>query len=150
MFKSFFGMISDGFKSIKNKIRKSKVYKFIKKALKTVGSICVVVTAFNVGNIHEAVSHMNDAPTTIMDTLRWGFVLCSDWIKSVKAKNFTWDVKQIFMPFVGAVIYCGTKLINWILKLVKWVKSHKIVNTNTPKKKPVKATVNVVDPFATI
>ena len=78
MFKSFFGMISDGFKSIKNKIRKSKVYKFIKKALKTVGSICVVVTAFNAGNIHEAVSHMNDAPTTIMDTLRWGFVLCSD------------------------------------------------------------------------
>ena len=54
------------------------------------------------------------------------------------------------MPFVGAVIYCGTKLINWILKLVKWVKSHKIVNTNTPKKKPVKVTVNVVDPFATI
>ena len=111
--------------------------------------ICIVITAFNAGNIHEAVSHMNDAPTTIGDTIRWGIVLCSDWIKNVKAKNFTWDVKQIFMPFVGAVIYCGAKIIKRIYRIMKWIKSHKIVNTAVKATKPA-PTMTVADPFGTM
>ena len=146
MFKRFFNMISDKFKNIRKNIRKSKIYKFAKKAIKFAGSACIVITAFNAGNIHEAVSHMNDAPTTIGDTIRWGIVLCSDWIKTVKAKNFTWDVKQIFMPFVGAVIYCGAKIIKRIYRIMKWIKSHKIVNTAVKATKPA-PTMTVADPF---
>lgn len=146
MFKRFFNMISDKFKNIRKNIRKSKIYKFAKKAIKFAGSACIVITAFNAGNIHEAVSHMNDAPTTIGDTIRWGIVLCSDWIKNVKAKNFTWDVKQIFMPFVGAVIYCGAKIIKRIYRIMKWIKSHKIVNTAVKVTKPA-PTMTVADPF---
>ena len=146
MFKRFFNMISDKFKNIRKNIRKSKIYKFAKKAIKFAGSACIVITAFNAGNIHEAVSHMNDAPTTIGDTIRWGIVLCSDWIKNVKAKNFTWDVKQIFMPFVGAVMYCGAKIIKRIYRIMKWIKSHKIVNTAVKATKPA-PTMTVADPF---
>lgn len=146
MFKRFFNMISDKFKNIRKNIRKSKIYKFAKKAIKFAGSACIVITAFNAGNIHEAVSHMNDAPTTIGDTIRWGIFLCSDWIKNVKAKNFTWDVKQIFMPFVGAVIYCGAKIIKRIYRIMKWIKSHKIVNTAVKATKPA-PTMTVADPF---
>ena len=146
MFKRFFNMISDKFKNIRKNIRKSKIYKFAKKAIKFAGSACIVITAFNAGNIHEAISHMNDAPTTIGDTIRWGIVLCSDWIKNVKAKNFTWDVKQIFMPFVGAVIYCGAKIIKRIYRIMKWIKSHKIVNTAVKATKPA-PTMTVADPF---
>ena len=146
MFKRFFNMVSDKFKNIRKNIRKSKIYKFAKKAIKFAGSACIVITAFNAGNIHEAVSHMNDAPTTIGDTIRWGIVLCSDWIKNVKAKNFTWDVKQIFMPFVGAVIYCGAKIIKRIYRIMKWIKSHKIVNTAVKATKPA-PTMTVADPF---
>ena len=149
MFKRFFNMISDKFKNIRKNIRKSKIYKFAKKAIKFAGSACIVITAFNAGNIHEAVSHMNDAPTTIGDTIRWGIVLCSDWIKNVKAKNFTWDVKQIFMPFVGAVIYCGAKIIKRIYRIMKWIKSHKIVNTAVKATKPT-PTMTVADPFGTM
>ena len=149
MFKRFFNMISDKFKNIRKNIRKSKIYKFAKKAIKFAGSACIVITAFNAGNIHEAVSHMNDAPTTIGDTIRWGIVLCSDWIKNVKAKNFTWDVKQIFMPFVGAVIYCGAKIIKRIYRIMKWIKSHKIVNTAVKATKP-DPTMTVADPFGTM
>lgn len=149
MFKRFFNMISDKFKNIRKNIRKSKIYKFAKKAIKFAGSACIVITAFNAGNIHEAVSHMNDAPTTIGDTIRWGIVLCSDWIKNVKAKNFTWDVKQIFMPFAGAVIYCGAKIIKRIYRIMKWIKSHKIVNTAVKATKPA-PTMTVADPFGTM
>ena len=149
MFKRFFNMISDKFKNIRKNIRKSKIYKFAKKAIKFAGSACIVITAFNAGNIHEAVSHMNDAPTTIGDTIRWGIVLCSDWIKNVKAKNFTWDVKQIFMPFVGAVIYCGAKIIKRIYRIMKWIKSHKIVNTAVKATKQA-PTMTVADPFGTM
>ena len=149
MFKRFFNMISDKFKNIRKNIRKSKIYKFAKKAIKFAGSACIVITAFNAGNIHEAVSHMNDAPTTIGDTIRWGIVLCSDWIKNVKAKNFTWDVKQIFMPFVGAVMYCGAKIIKRIYRIMKWIKSHKIVNTAVKATKPA-PTMTVADPFGTM
>lgn len=149
MFKRFFNMISDKFKNIRKNIRKSKIYKFAKKAIKFAGSACIVITAFNAGNIHEAVSHMNDAPTTIGDTIRWGIVLCSDWIKNVKAKNFTWDVKQIFIPFVGAVIYCGAKIIKRIYRIMKWIKSHKIVNTAVKATKPA-PTMTVADPFGTM
>ena len=151
MFKRFFNMISDKFKNIRKNIRKSKIYKFAKKAIKFAGSACIVITAFNAGNIHEAVSHMNDAPTTIGDTIRWGIVLCSDWIKNVKAKNFTWDVKEIFLPFVGALIYCGSKIMNAIVKIISWIKNHKVINTKTKtntKESYKVSSIEVVDPFA--
>ena len=47
MFKKFFGFISNKIKGFVNKIRKSKTFKFAKKAVKTVGSACVIITAFN-------------------------------------------------------------------------------------------------------
>ena len=126
-------------------------FKFAKKAIKTVGSACVIITAFNFGNITEALHHMSDAPTTIGDTTRWFIILCKDWISSVKAKNFTWDVKEIFLPFVGAVVYYGSKILNTIVKVISWIKNHKVINTkiktNTKESYKV-SSIEVVDPFA--
>ena len=153
MFKKFFGFISDMTKSLINKIRKSKTFKVAKKVVKTVGSACVIITAFNFGNITEAMHHMADAPTTIGDAARWFIILCKDWISSVKAKNFTWDVKEIFLPFVGAVVYCGSKILNAIVKIISWIKNHKVINTkiktNTKESYKV-SSIEVVDPFATM
>ena len=151
MFKKFFGFISDMTKNLINKIRKSKTFKVTKKVVKTVGSACVIITAFNFGNITEAMHHMADAPTTIGDAARWFIILCKDWISSVKAKNFTWDVKEIFLPFVGAVVYCGSKILNAIVKIISWIKNHKVINTknktNTKESYKV-SSIEVVDPFA--
>ena len=151
MFKKFFGFISDMTKNLINKIRKSKTFKVAKKVVKTVGSACVIITAFNFGNITEAMHHMADAPTTIGDAARWFIILCKDWISSVKAKNFTWDVKEIFLPFVGAVVYCGSKILNAIAKIISWIKNHKVINTkiktNTKESYKV-SSIEVVDPFA--
>ena len=151
MFKKFFGFISDMTKNLINKIRKSKTFKVTKKVVKTVGSACVIITAFNFGNITEALHHMSDAPTTIGDAARWFIILCKDWISSVKAKNFTWDVKEIFLPFVGAVVYCGSKILNAIVKIISWIKNHKVINTkiktNTKESYKV-SSIEVVDPFA--
>ena len=151
MFKKFFGFISDMTKNLINKIRKSKTFKVTKKVVKTVGSACVIITAFNFGNITEALHHMADAPTTIGDAARWFIILCKDWISSVKAKNFTWDVKEIFLPFVGAVVYCGSKILNAIVKIISWIKNHKVINTknktNTKESYKV-SSIEVVDPFA--
>lgn len=151
MFKKFFGFISDMTKNLINKIRKSKTFKVAKKVVKTVGSACVIITAFNFGNITEALHHMADAPTTIGDAARWFIILCKDWISSVKAKNFTWDVKEIFLPFVGAVVYCGSKILNAIAKIISWIKNHKVINTkiktNTKESYKV-SSIEVVDPFA--
>ena len=151
MFKKFFGFISDMTKNLINKIRKSKTFKVTKKVVKTVGSACVIITAFNFGNITEALHHTADAPTTIGDAARWFIILCKDWISSVKAKNFTWDVKEIFLPFVGAVVYCGSKILNAIVKIISWIKNHKVINTkiktNTKESYKV-SSIEVVDPFA--
>ena len=151
MFKKFFGFISDMTKNLINKIRKSKTFKVTKKVVKTVGSACVIITAFNFGNITEALHHTADAPTTIGDAARWFIILCKDWISSVKAKNFTWDVKEIFLPFVGAVVYCGSKILNAIAKIISWIKNHKVINTkiktNTKESYKV-SSIEVVDPFA--
>ena len=151
MFKKFFGFISDMTKNLINKIRKSKTFKVAKKVVKTVGSACVIITAFNFGNITEAMHHMADAPTTIGDAARWFIILCKDWISSVKAKNFTWDVKEIFLPFIGAVVYCGSKILNAIVKIISWIKNHKVINTkiktNTKESYKV-SSIEVVDPFA--
>ena len=151
MFKKFFGFISNKIKGFVNKIRKSKTFKFAKKAVKTVGSACVIITAFNFGNITEALHHMTDAPTTIGDTARWFIVLCKEWISSIKAKNFTWDVKEIFLPFVGALIYCSSKIMNAIVKIISWIKNHKVINTKTKtntKESYKVSSIEVVDPFA--
>ena len=151
MFKKFFGFISDMTKNLINKIHKSKTFKVAKKVVKTVGSACVIITAFNFGNITEALHHTADAPTTIGDAARWFIILCKDWISSVKAKNFTWDVKEIFLPFVGAVVYCGSKILNAIVKIISWIKNHKVINTknktNTKESYKV-SSIEVVDPFA--
>ena len=151
MFKKFFGFISDMTKNLINKIHKSKTFKVAKKVVKTVGSACIIITAFNFGNITEALHHTADAPTTIGDAARWFIILCKDWISSVKAKNFTWDVKEIFLPFVGAVVYCGSKILNAIVKIISWIKNHKVINTknktNTKESYKV-SSIEVVDPFA--
>ena len=151
MFKKFFGFISDMTKNLINKIHKSKTFKVAKKVVKTVGSACIIITAFNFGNITEALHHTADAPTTIGDAARWFIILCKDWISSVKAKNFTWDVKEIFLPFVGAVVYCGSKILNAIAKIISWIKNHKVINTkiktNTKESYKV-SSIEVVDPFA--
>ena len=151
MFKKFFGFISDMTKNLINKIHKSKTFKVAKKVVKTVGSACVIITAFNFGNITEALHHTADAPTTIGDAARWFIILCKDWISSVKAKNFTWDVKEIFLPFVGAVVYCGSKILNAIAKIISWIKNHKVINTKTKtntKESYKVSSIEVVDPFA--
>ena len=151
MFKKFFGFISDMTKNLINKIHKSKTFKVAKKVVKTVGSACVIITAFNFGNITEALHHTADAPTTIGDAARWFIILCKDWISSVKAKNFTWDVKEIFLPFVGAVVYCGSKILNAIVKIISWIKNHKVINTKTKtntKESYKVSSIEVVDPFA--
>ena len=151
MFKKFFGFISDMTKNLINKIHKSKTFKVAKKVVKTVGSACIIITAFNFGNITEALHHTADAPTTIGDAARWFIILCKDWISSVKAKNFTWDVKEIFLPFVGAAVYCGSKILNAIAKIISWIKNHKVINTkiktNTKESYKV-SSIEVVDPFA--
>lgn len=151
MFKKFFGFISDMTKNLINKIHKSKTFKVAKKVVKTVGSACIIITAFNFGNITEALHHTADAPTTIGDAARWFIILCKDWISSVKAKNFTWDVKEIFLPFVGAVVYCGSKILNAIVKIISWIKNHKVINTKTKtntKESYKVSSIEVVDPFA--
>ena len=115
------------------------------------GSACIIITAFNFGNITEALHHTADAPTTIGDAARWFIILCKDWISSVKAKNFTWDVKEIFLPFVGALIYCGSKIMNAIVKIISWIKNHKVINTKTKtntKESYKVSSIEVVDPFA--
>lgn len=147
MFKKFFGFISNKIKGFVNKIRKSKTVKTITKVLGLAGSACVVITAFQTGYVSSAVSHMSKTDVSFGDTVRWFLVICGDFIKDIRNKDFNWGVKSILMPFVGAVIYCGNKLLKLIAKIYSWIKTHKIVSTIPKvvpiKKKPSSEVVNV-------
>ena len=147
MFKKFFSFISNKIKGFVNKIRKSKTVKTITKVLGLAGSACVVVTAFRMGNIADAVSHMSKTDVSFGDTVRWFLVMCGDFIKDIRNKDINWGVRNIFMPFVGAVAYCGNKILKKVTKIYRWVKTHKIVSTIPKvvpiKKKPSAEVVNV-------
>lgn len=147
MFKKFFGFISNKIKGFVNKIRKSKTVKTVTKILGLAGSVCVVITAFQTGYVSSAVSHMSNTDINFIDTARWFLVICGDFIKDIRNKDFNWGVKSILMPFIGAVIYCGNKLLKLITKIYSWIKTHKIISTEpkivTVKRKPSAEVVNV-------
>ena len=73
--------------------------------------------------------------------------MCGDFIKDIRNKDINWGVRNIFMPFVGAVVYCGNKILKKVTKIYYWVKTHKIVSTIPKvvpiKKKPSAEVVNV-------
>ena len=148
MFRKLFKLISGKIKDFVNKIRKSKTVKTVAKVLGLAGSACVVITAFQTGYVSSAISHMSNANISFIDTVRWFLVICGDFIKDIRNKDFNWGVKSILMPFVGAVIYCGNKLLKLIAKIYSWIKTHKIVST-APKAVPVKkkTSVEVVNVF---
>ena len=147
MFRKLFKFISGKIKDFVNKIRKSKTVKTVTKVLGLAGSACVVITAFQTGYVSSAVSHMSKTDVSFGDTVRWFLVICGDFIKDIRNKDFNWGVKSILMPFVGAVIYCGNKLLKLIAKIYSWIKTHKIVSTIPKvvpiKKKPSAEVVNV-------
>lgn len=145
MFKRFFNWVHNGFKDLWNRVKDSKIVKIGGKIVKGICSAAVIVTAFNAGNIMEAVSKISDQPITFADTIRWIIVMCGDWIKSVKARNFTWDVKQIFIPLVIAVSYVVTKISKNLFKFFKWIKNvNTVMTANTEENIP---RLEVVNPF---
>ena len=147
MFKKFFGFISNKIKGFVNNIRKSKTVKTVTNILGLAGSACVFVTAFRMGNIADAVSHMSKTDVSFGDAVKWFLVMCGDFINDIRNKDINWGVRNIFMPFVGAVIYCGSKILKFFTKIYSWIKSHKIVSINPKvvpiKKKPSTEVVNI-------
>lgn len=123
MFKIFFKNIHSSFKKTCKQIRNSKIMKFAKAVLKGIGIGSIVVTAFNAGNISEALTHMVDGPSTVMDAIRWMGVMCGNMITDIKAKNITWEIKRIFAPAVTAIAYIGSKIVKKIHSIMKWFRN---------------------------
>ena len=67
--------------------------------------------------------------------------------KSKTVKNITWGVRNFLIPFIGAIAYCGSKIMKLIRTFIRWIKTHKIVSTIPKvvpiKKKPSTEVVNV-------
>ena len=145
MFKSFFETVKTKTKEFWSRIKNSKVVKIGAKIVKKICTVSVIFSAFNIGCIHESVSHMTEDPTTFGDTIRWTIALCIDWAKNLKARNFTWDVKQIFIPFVIAGIYLGSKVIR---KGIATFKFFKTAIKNSVKEETTEPEIQVVDVFA--
>ena len=147
MFKRFFGFIYNKIKGFVNKIRKSKTAKTVTKVLGLAGSACVVVTAFRMGNIQEAVRTMTKSEVGIIDTAGWFIVMCKDMVPELLNKNITWGVRNFLIPFIGSITYCGSKIMKLIYTFIRWIKTHKIVSTIPKvipiKKKPSAEVVNV-------
>ena len=147
MFKKFFSFISNKIKGFVNKIRKSKTAKTVTKVLGLAGSACVVVTAFRMGNIQEAVRTMTKSEVGIIDTAGWFIVMCKDMVPELLKKNITWGVRNFLIPFIGSIAYCGSKIMKLIHTFIRWIKTHKIVSTIPKvipiKKKPSAEVVNV-------
>lgn len=147
MFKKYFKNL---WSDIKTKVRAAKKSKFFKAAGKVIGIVskaAIVVTAFNLGNITEALAHMSDGPSGFGDTLRWFGVLCTEFVKDIKKKNITWEVKHIFAPFVIAASYVGTKVGKFIHSIWNWFsKANKAMSK--PVKIEKKSEVEVVNLFA--
>lgn len=149
MFKVFFKNVSTYVKKTYKKITKSKVMKFVRKVLTGIGIGAVVVTAFNVGNISEALTHMVDGPTTVMDAVRWTGVMCGNMIADIKAKNITWEIKRIFAPAVTAVAFIGGKILNQVHKVVTWFKNaNKAMKKSKDAQKAAEKSADVVNLFA--
>lgn len=146
MFKKFFKNIGKSIRNCYRKIKSSKIVKFISKTVSNVCKGSVILTAFNAGNITEALAHMNDGPTNLADTGRWMIAMCNEFIKDIKAKNFSWEVKFIFVPFVLSTVYIGKKIISKIKAGIKWVTSaSKAMNkpTTAASKEPTTEVVNL-------
>lgn len=146
MFKNFFSTVKTKAKELWNRVKNSKVIKVAGKVIKVVCSAAVIVSAFNVGSIQESITHMSDNVITLGDTARWLVVLSNEWIKDIKAKNFTWDVKQIFIPLVIATSYVGGKILKIAGKAGKFL-FNAIKNSNTEEEK-AEPEVQVIDVFA--
>lgn len=146
MFKNFFNTVKSKAKELWNRVKNSKVIKVAGKVIKVVCSAAVIVSAFNVGSIQESITHMSDSAITLGDTARWLVVLSKEWIKDIKAKNFTWDVKQIFIPLTIAVSYVGGKILKVAGKAGKFL-FNAIKNSNTEEEK-TEPEVQVIDVFA--
>lgn len=146
MFKNFFSTVKTKAKELWNRVKNSKVVKVAGKVIKVVCSAAVIVSAFNVGSIQESITHMSDSAITLGDTARWLVVLSKEWIKDIKAKNFTWDVKQIFIPLVIATSYVGGKILKIAGKAGKFL-FNAIKNSNTEEEK-AEPEVQVIDVFA--
>lgn len=146
MFKNFFNTVKSKAKELWNRVKNSKVVKVAGKVIKVVCSAAVIVSAFNVGSIQESITHMSDSAITLGDTARWLVVLSKEWIKDIKAKNFTWDVKQIFIPLTIAVSYVGGKILKVAGKAGKFL-FNAIKNSNTEEEK-TEPEVQVIDVFA--
>lgn len=146
MFRNFFNTVKSKAKELWNRVKNSKVVKVAGKVIKVVCSAAVIVSAFNVGSIQESITHMSDNAITLGDTARWLVVLSKEWIKDIKAKNFTWDVKQIFIPLTIAVSYVGGKILKVAGKAGKFL-FNAIKNSNTEEEK-TEPEVQVIDVFA--
>lgn len=146
MFKNFFSTVKTKAKELWNRVKNSKVVKVAGKVIKVVCSAAVIVSAFNVGSIQESITHMSDSAITLGDTARWLVVLSKEWIKDIKAKNFTWDVKQIFIPLAIATSYVGGKILKIAGKAGKFL-FNAIKNSNTEEEK-AEPEVQVIDVFA--
>ena len=147
MFKKFFGFISNKIKGFVNKIRKSKTVKTVAKILGLAGSACVVITAFRMGNIQEAVRTMTKSEVGIIDTAGWFITMCKEMVPELLNKNITWGVRNFLIPFIGAIAYCGSKIMRLIRNFIRWIKTHKVISTEpkvvTVKRKPSAEVVNV-------
>lgn len=146
MFRNFFSTVKSKAKELWNRVKNSKVVKIAGKVVKVVCSAAVIVSAFNIGSIQESITHMSDSAITLGDTARWLVVLSKEWIKDIKAKNFTWDVKQIFIPLTIAVSYVGGKILKIAGKAGKFL-FNAIKNSNTEEEK-TEPEVQVIDVFA--
>lgn len=146
MFKNFFNTVKTKAKELWNRVKNSKVVKIAGKVIKVVCSAAVIVSAFNIGSIQESITHMSDNAVTLGDTARWLIVLSKEWIKDIKAKNFTWDVKQIFIPLVIATSYVGGKILKIAGKAGKFL-FNAIKNSSIEEEK-TEPEVQVIDVFA--
>lgn len=147
MFKNYFKNLWCNIKTKARAAKKAKFFKTAGKVVTVVSKAAVVVTAFNLGNITEALAHMSDGPTGFGDTLRWFVILCTEFLKDIKNKNITWEVKHIFAPFVIAASYVGTKIGKFIHSIWGWfTKANKAMSN--PIKIEKKSDVEVVNLFA--
>lgn len=146
MFKVFFTNVYAGITKFWNIIKNSRITKIGGKLINRIGNASVIITAFNAGNIMESVSHLTDRPVGIMDTARWMAVMCKDWVASVKARKFTWDVIQIFIPLVIALGYAGYHAIKSSIKMVISIMS--TIRAKKTRNIPEKPQDDVVDVFA--
>lgn len=148
MFKNFFSTVKSKAKELWNRVKNSKVVKVAGKVVKVVCSAAVIVSAFNIGSIQESITHMSDSAITLGDTARWLVVLSKEWIKDIKSKSFTWDVKQIFIPLVIATSYIGGKILKVAGKAGKFL-FNAIKNSNTDiGEEKAEPEVQVIDVFA--